>query len=327
MTDRRSGPPLFDLMRERGNKPDAPAPMPEQHPQAPPRPAPTPAESAVAPAASPDSPPSSAAPAASPAPASTTATPETAARKTAWDTSGGVSRAERSAAAMLDEEIPTDSGIQLTTTRFYTMIAVALVLIIGAWAGGYQLGKSDGKKEMTPFVSEPLVVEPPQGASDNTPPTNPRDAVPQDTQSNLVIPAQATPQANQAPQQPTPPTPQAIMTASGFVNADPRQPGMNYLVLATLSAEQAHDAVKFMGANGVQVMGAPQLDSGRDSANNPSRYTLYSLGLAIPGNRWSSMSLQRTEHQRSVARLGARWQREHRGGSDFSQTNWEKFEP
>lgn len=228
---------------------------------------------------------------------------------------------------MLDEEIPTDSGIQLTTTRFYTMIAVALVLIIGAWAGGYKLGNSDGKKEMTPYVNEPVVVNPPQGAGDNAQPTVPRDVVPQDTQPNLVIPQQPAPQNNQIPQQPTPPAPGAVMTASGFVNADPREPGMNYLVLATLPADQARDAVEFMASNGVQVMGAPQLDSGRDSANNPSRYTLYSLGLAIPGNRWSSMSLQRTEHQRSVARLGARWQREHRGGSDFSQTNWEKYEP
>jgi hypothetical protein len=102
---------------------------------------------------------------------------------------------------------------------------------------------------------------------------------------------------------------------------------MNYLALATLPTEQASDAINFMRLNGVTVIGVPVLDSGSNRANNPSRYSLYSLGLAIPGNQWSAMSNQRLEHQQMIRTLGARWQQERRGGSDFSQTNWEKYDP
>ncbi len=307
MSDRRSGPPLFDLMRERGQRPDAPKPRPQT---------PAPAHKA---SPEEDQPP--------PKPQPGVAPP--APRQTAWDSSGGVSRAERSAAAMLDEEVQTDSGIVLSTTRFYTLIAVALVLIVAAWAGGYKIGFGDGKDEMSRFMGDQPIVSPRQA---NTAPDSRSSQPPRDDQAR----AQTSPQTST---QTSPPTSapdntaasarpgSAIMTPEGFLTRDPREAGMNYLMLATLPAEQAADAISFMKANGVTIIGVPKLDSGRASANNPSRYTLYSLGLAIPGNQWSSMSAQRRDHQQMIANLGARWQRERRGGSDFSQTLWEKYEP
>src|SRR5690606_8891549 len=139
-------------------------------------------------------------------------------------------------------------------------------------------------------------------------------------------PTQSRPQTTNPPKASAAPTGAGVMSPSGFLKTDPRTVGMNYLVLATLDTEQAADAISFLSSNGVTVIGVPQLDSRKTNANNPSRYTLYSLGLAIPGNRWSAMSSDRSQHQQLIANLGARWQREHRGGSDFSQTNWEKFE-
>lgn len=221
---------------------------------------------------------------------------------------------------MLDDAPNTDTGIQMSTTRFYTMVAIALVLIVGAWAGGYQIGKEDGKDEMSQFISDPPVVSPQQPGGSSGP-----AALPTGQTAD-----RGTPQSqNRPPNQPqgSASNQSGIITASGFTARDPREPGMNYLVLATLPADQAADAVGFMSAAGVPVIAVPQLDSRGSGANNPSRYTLYSLGLAIPGNRWSSMSTQRRDHQQAVADLGARWQRDHRGGSDFSQTNWEKYEP
>ena len=308
MTDRRSGPPLFDLMRDRGDRPDPPRPQQPQQPKQPSaQPNPQPAASTQAPAK----------------PIPQPVRSET--RQTAWDSTGGVSRAERSAAAMLDEPAPRDTGISLSTTKFYSLIAIALVLIVGAWAGGYKIGFGDGKDSMSQFIQDEPVVTPPANNQQVSEPTN----------SGSGSGASDTPASTQRPQPQNSTTSQpgnpqlsgTIMSPTGYRAQDPRTEGMNYLVLATLPTEQAADAIQFMQANGLTVIGVPVLDSRASSANNPSRYTLYSLGLAIPGNRWSAMSNQRLEHQQVVARLGAQWQRERRGGSDFSQTNWEKYEP
>lgn len=305
MTDRRSGPPLFDLMRDRGDRPDAPRPQqPKQQPQ---QPKTQPPASVQVPAKQ----------VSQPAPVRS----ET--RQTAWDSTGGVSRAERSAAAMLDEPAPRDTGISLSTTKFYSLVAIALVLIVAAWAGGYKIGFGDGKDSMSQFIQDEPVVSPPA----NNQPVN--------EQANTGTSGTGTQANTQQPQSQTQTQPPVgnqsqtgtILTPTGYRAQDPRTVGMNYLVLATLPTEQAADAIQFMQGNGVTVIGVPVLDSRSSSANNPSRYTLYSLGLAIPGNRWSAMSNQRLEHQQMVARLGAQWQRERRGGSDFSQTNWEKYEP
>jgi len=294
MTDRRSGPPLFDLMRERGENPDAPKLTPK------PMPSPSQAKPAT------------------PPPGGSDSGPEVSTKQTAWDTSGGVSRAERSAAAMLDEPTTTDSGIRLSSPMFYTMIVVAFVLIIGAWTIGYQRGNSAGKKAIEPYVRDQPVVRPQE--------TTNADPLPIITPKPIVT--ESEPQAQPEPSTtPANPDGRSILTPSGFIAADPREPGLNYLVLATLNTEQAADAISFMYLNSVPVIGVPVLDSGNPSANNPSRYTLYSLGVAIPGNQWSAMSVERSQHQRLIEQLGARWQRERRGGSDFSKTNWEKYEP
>jgi len=231
---------------------------------------------------------------------------------------------------MLDEPVQTESGITLSVPKFYTMIAVALVLIVGAWAGGYRIGYGDGKDEMSQFVRDQPVVSP-QSNNSSANPASGANISNQGTSGDSTPTTQ--PKLDPEPEEPTTGQPSQthlasdIMSPAGYRSEDPRTIGMNYLVLATLPTEQATDAIGYMNDNGVTIIGVPQLDSRGGSANNPSRYKLYSLGLAIPGNRWSAMSNQRLEHQNQIATLGARWQRERRGGSDFSQTNWEKYEP
>jgi len=304
MTDRRSGPPLFDLMRERGEHPSAPVPstQPSERPK------------------------TSAAEAKPPVPGVGAAGgPEVSTQQTAWDTSGGVSRAERSAAAMLDEEAPRDSGIRLSSPMFYTLIVIAIALIVGAWTFGFKQGNKAGKDEMSQLVGDQPIVQPPV----NRPVVNDsinepsREIQPETNFANTgTDEPQAKPQTNPQFQ----PNPTGIMSPSGFLAQDPRESGLNYLVLATLSTQQAAEAISFLYSNSVTVIGVPVVDSRGSSANNPSRYTLYSLGVAIPGNQWSAMSQARMQHQQRIASLGARWQQERRGTSDFSQTNWEKFE-
>ncbi len=314
MTDRRSGPPLFDLMRERGQDPNAPQPVRKPSDQP-----------AKQPGTQPNTQPS-------PAPRSNPqhvqdqprdgTGPVVATKQTAWDSSGGVSRAERSAAAaMFDEPSTNDSGLRVPMSRVYLIAVVVLALLIGAWVVGYKFGLKDGKSQIEQYVRDQPVVP---RSTENEPVTSP---VEQNNPSTNPITSTGSEQETR-PNTPSPSTSGAtLMSSNGFLSTDPRQAGLNYLVLATLSTEQAADAIAFMGQHGVDIIGVPVVDSGASRANNPSRYTLYSLGLAIPGNRWSAMSVERNQHQTLIANLGVRWQRERRGGSDFTQTNWEKFEP
>jgi hypothetical protein len=327
MTDRRSGPPLFDLMRERGEDQDGPNSQPN--------PLPNPSQSGSNPTANPVPPPASQA---APSSTSSQTTQQSSAHaqgaqsmQSAWDTSGGVSRAERSAAAMLDDDVQSESGILLSMPKFYTIVAVIFGLLLVVWVVGYKLGVSDGKAEMTPFVRDQPVVRPQNDPSTNPSLNNPSRSTNNasqpdssggtETRSGVVNPSN-TPQNSSNAQ-----SIGSIMTLTGFTSQDPRQVGFNYLVLATLEESQAAEAIAYMSSNGVNLIGIRQVDSGNSSANNPPRYTLYSLGLAIPGNRWSAMSSDRARHQQLVADLGTRWQREFRGGSDFTRTNWEKYDP
>jgi hypothetical protein len=117
-----------------------------------------------------------------------------------------------------------------------------------------------------------------------------------------------------------------VIIAGGTRSVDPRSPGVNYLELATLPADQALDALEFLGSKGVRAVGVP-VDSGGRNANNPDRYRLVSLGLAVPSGQFRTTQSERRDHERLVATIGAEWKRERRGGSDFSQTLWSRHDP
>lgn len=295
MTDRRKSPPLFDLMRERERAANAPDPItPSQKERSNPNPNPTPTEPRTA------------------APSST--------RPTAWDSSGGVSRAERSAAAMLDEAPQTEKTLRLPMSMAYLIIALMLAGLVGAWVGGYKLGEKSGKAQMESLVKDEPVVR----SRVENPPADPAAAKP--TISPPALPVQDPILRDRI--DPNAPG-LAVMSASGFLADDPREDATNYLELATLPRDEAASAIEFMNSHGVPVIGIPRLDSRRSDANNPSRYTLYSLGVAAPGDQFRTMTRERDDHQRLIAKLGNQWQQEFRGGSDFavSKTQWVKYTP
>jgi len=218
---------------------------------------------------------------------------------------------------MPEEPAPSENGFHLSTHHAYLLIALAAALLLLVWAMAYKAGYAKGKAEMESLIpNKPSMVLPPINQDQPTidsPSTNtepfPDDAVSQPPR----VPARAV---------------QAVMTAQGYNEVDPRVSGNNYLQLATFSPEQAADAILFMNDHSMPIIGVPVVDSSVRAGNNPSRYTLYSLGLAVPGGSdFSAMQAQRDEHKRAIAILGARWQRERRGGSDFgeSKTQWVKY--
>lgn len=289
MTDRRPGPPLFELLSQ--NQPDDP-----------------------------DDGQGSGSEQTEPTPASAPAPATSAAEPTPTPISAGVSRAERSAAMMAEEPVPVEGGVHVGMPRVYMLIALVALALVLVWAMAYNSGVREGKAQMESLIADKPLVLPPLGQLENT----------EDRGSSVEtvnLGESGVGGLGEPPRVPARPA-QAVMTAQGYRDMDPREPGYNYLQLATLSAEQAADAVLFMNDHQMAIIGVPVVDSGVRAGNNPSRYTLYSLGLAVPGgSEFRAMQGQRTEHKRVIARLGERWQKERRGGSDFgeSKTQWVKY--
>lgn len=216
---------------------------------------------------------------------------------------------------MPEETGPAEGGVHLSMSRLYMSIALIAVALLLVWATAYKYGESAGKSYMESLIPNKPGVLPPEdiAGSDPVDSGNVGSEVDNSVGEPPRVPAAAV---------------GAVMTAQGFVEADPRVSGHNYLQLATFSSEQAADAILFMNDNGMPIIGVPVVDSAVRAGNNPSRYTLYSLGLAVPGGgQFRAMEAQRDEHKRAIASLGSRWQRERRGGSDFgeSKTQWVKY--
>ena len=99
-----------------------------------------------------------------------------------------------------------------------------------------------------------------------------------------------------------PPTPP--QTQPTFV--DSRVPGENYLLLAgNLSRAEASDAAQFLTENGVPAIPIG-IESGTVEGNNHERFLLYSL-FGVPGQQFSAMLQQRTDHQERIRTLGGIW--------------------
>lgn len=227
----------------------------------------------------------------------------------------GVTQEERSA-ALEDEPTAHDHErvVKLTMSRVYLAIAAVLLLLVLVWAGAYQIGRSAGKEEMEALIDDRPVVLPQRE----------QEPIAQNPDPTRFEPIQATP--TNPPRSPARGTAR-VLSPQGLLQSDPREPGMNYLQMGVLDAAQASDAIEFMALQGETVIGVP-LDSRGGSANNPVRYTLYSLGLAVPSEQYRSMESRRRSHVERIASLGDQWVRERRGGSDFSpsKTLWVKYE-
>lgn len=116
-----------------------------------------------------------------------------------------------------------------------------------------------------------------------------------------------------------------ILSAGGVLPKDPRQPGQNYLRLATLPRADAQAAIEYLAAGGVESIGVP-VDPGTASANNPTRYAVFAM-VGITGEEYKNRRPVMTDIEAKVARIGERYRREAKGPTDFSKPLWTKFNP
>jgi hypothetical protein len=213
-------------------------------------------------------------------------------------------------------------GRQLTlpTPAVGIALAVLLVGIILAWTTAYRMGYSRADERATRELSlaaapvqDPLRADPAAGGG---PAALPPPQVRSQAQAQPVAaePRQARPQAA-----PAAGAARAVMCPP---EPDPRQPGLNYFAIeGQLDREGAITIVTFLAENGVDSLA---FDTDRGAGNNPRSWRVYGLrGFSVEEYR----SPARVEYEQRISRLGEIFRRDHRGWTDFSRTNWARYQP
>jgi hypothetical protein len=225
----------------------------------------------------------------------------------------------------------------MSTSTLLIVGAVGLTALVGIFAIGYRSGFVKGDERATrelslaattpvdPLVSpgDPNFVSPgrppaapggggvtrPGGAT--TPPVTPPSGGLSGTPAGQSsAPGNSGGQANGVRAVLSPPEP------------DPRQAGLNYYaIVGQLDRDSAQQIAAFLADNGVASVA---VDTSSRGSNNPRSYRVYGLqGMTGPELR----SPARTEYEQRISQLGVIWKRDHRGWTDFSQTNWERYQP
>ncbi len=221
----------------------------------------------------------------------------------AADFSGGVGGVEVAG--------PVRRGVRLSLVALYGLIAGSIVVAVVCWSVGYRIGYGAGEAawlEANPGTVREFPVDPlgGGGALDSGGAYEGGD--------DSVAGAEAGSEGQSG-----------VLSARGELDRDPRQDGYNYLELATLSRGQAESAMGFLADRGVHSIAVPVVEKGAVGANNPTRYRLVSIEVAIPGEKFRAMRAARLDHERLIERLGSEWRREHNGASDFARPLWKRY--
>ncbi len=202
---------------------------------------------------------------------------------------------------------PRVRTLQVPVSTIAISVALVLGLVLLAWVGGHKFGLEAGRREMarasTPNALADLVINDPIAE----PTTRVQPAVTTDIPGEPAVAAEpAVPEGE-------------IIASTGMLLDDPREPFMNYLVLATLDEGSAADAVQFLATRGIEAIAVPNADG--------ASYRLIALDAPIPSGQMRDHAVSRAELERRVALAGREWLRDHRGASDFSRPLWALHEP
>ncbi|MBX3378749.1 MAG: hypothetical protein KF805_01530 [Phycisphaeraceae bacterium] len=115
-----------------------------------------------------------------------------------------------------------------------------------------------------------------------------------------------------------------VLTAKG-TGSDDRQPGWNYLLLGTLSYEEAAAAIQFFAKNGVETVGVPVEPVDRKSirGNTSPRFQLFAA-KGIASAEFSARQVERDRLKQEIVRLGAIWKKDQKGSTSFADAFWLK---
>lgn len=197
----------------------------------------------------------------------------------------------------------------------YVGIAAAIALLFGVWYVAFGMGRDTARRELAPHLDQPGAGEtaagvPSGGSPSPFGPSSASGAVPQ-------TPA-ATPQGT-----PPPIVPQDEPLVA--VGVDPRQPGVNYLHIVTLTWKDAEQAAAYLTKNGVNAGAAPAKRVDPQQARDKNLPHLVFALEGVPSDRFKESAARRADLVEKVRQIGKRWQREEHGASDFGEPGWVLF--
>lgn len=120
-----------------------------------------------------------------------------------------------------------------------------------------------------------------------------------------------------------PHNPNDFLTARGWDVSDPRTVGLNYMMVATLSTQDAGEAVEFLAANGLEAFGVPILEKPRRGTKDiappsgqPSKYRVF-VG---PGLSADEVKADKDRPLKArIAELGTFWNKDAKKPTDFRE--------
>jgi hypothetical protein len=253
-----------------------------------------------------------------------------------------IENSPRDSAGNPARDFTTESSIGGATVRVpvnavYLVVTGLVVLVVIAFAVGSVLARRDAERKSSSERTQPPIVEPadqPAGvegtrtADGATPRPNAvdPDRTPIGTNTKGVSKDVRGPSdAGESATEKAGVVAAAALSSAGWLAADPRESGLNYLVLAYVNRTEAESAVTFLAQNGLETF-ALYVDPSQVRANNfdPTRpYKLY-VSKGITSDEYSKKMTAKTNVEAAAARLGLRWQKELKGSSNFSRPSWEK---
>lgn len=197
-------------------------------------------------------------------------------------------------------------------------LIVAVLLVVALAISGYMVGYKQRQREEDRQRSLDLRRQL-DGVTD--PLAEPRTAIPAGTSQIAGRPEPVTPRGGQPGaagpsgglgQDSTRPGRVTIVTDKA---SDPRQTGLNYLVIAQLSREESERAANFLSSKGLEIAVVP--------VDNRSSTWHVVVVRGFGSDEWYGPDGKRLE--RDVQALGREYRRDHRGPVDFSDAWWQKF--
>lgn len=242
-----------------------------------------------------------------------------------------VSKGKLTAHAPGDEVAPFDryattarnsGGLTVSINSLYLAGAALVVVALLVWVGGYFYGMRSKQKELEPALRQSVIPSGGDPLANNATASAPPASLgtPNPTyEASLNL--KATPGGAVGTIQ----DPRGIISVKGLLATDPREPGLNYLHIERLPAGDAEKVIAFLTRSGVESIGVP-VEPSKKAANNVPLYSVVAL-RGITGEQYRQKDKARSGLESEVVRLGTIWQREYKGTTNFTRSNWMKYQP
>lgn len=277
-------------------------------------------------------------------------------------TAAAIAHQAASLSAAVDAESQRESKINARTISLGIFVAIVLGVGIYALAYklGFSSGKERTEELVR---RDPPVVREPVGTNGNQPSgsigvpnigsatpttlnnpstdrTTPTESRPATTTQQVPTPAPKTqtPPINTKPNakgiimpqglgtqryELLPHNPNDFLTARGWEVTEPRTVGLNYMMVATLSTQDAGEAVEFLAANGLEAFAVPILEKPRQGTKDtappsgqPSKYRVF-VG---PGLSSEEVKADKDRPLKArIAELGTFWNKDAKKPTDFRE--------